>query len=56
MQHLPLPALLCAKVGRLGQRTSGVSTKPSTNKDVFNDGTYKGLLLNSSTIVFFFEY
>ena len=56
MQHLPLPALLCAKVGRLSQRTSGVSTKPSTNKDVFNGGTYKGLLLNSSTIVFFFEY
>ena len=41
MQHLPLPASLCAKVGRLSQRTSGVSTKPSTNKDVFDGGIYK---------------
>ena len=54
MQHLPLPASLCAKVGRLSQRTSGVSTKPSTNKDVFDGGIYNGLLLNSSTIVFFY--
>ena len=54
MQHLPLPASLCAKVGRLSQRTNSVSTKPSTNKDVFDGGIYNGLLLNSSTIVFFY--
>ena len=54
MQHLPLPVSLCAKVGRLSQRTNSVSTKPSTNKDVFDGGIYNGLLLNSSTIVFLF--
>ena len=54
MQHLPIPAPLSAKVGRLSRRTNSVSTKPSTNKDVFDGGIYNGLLLNSSTIVFFY--
>ena len=38
MQHLPIPVPLSAKVGRLSLRTNSVSTKPSTNKDVFDGG------------------
>ena len=38
MQHLPLPAPLSARVGRLSRRTNSVNTRPSTNTDVFDGG------------------